>query len=221
MTYEFDLNLYRIDRDVYSVLDWIGDVGGLFEGLVILFSALVALANFNSLDHYLIEGLYKKQPLEDMDPDSNKKLSKSDYDVNLRRQRTWMLRQKFDSCLTAACKRIICCNFLRLSREERMFAQARDHFVHEVDIVQFLKKVRRHDAFYQHLRKVLNVDIDIAEYETVALKEELLKSGLDLVASSTLNQTSIPFSISEKKIPKVVTLREGNSLNSLKIEDMS
>jgi len=29
VTFEFDLDLHRIDRDVYSILDWIGDMGGL------------------------------------------------------------------------------------------------------------------------------------------------------------------------------------------------
>ena len=39
---------------------------------------------------------------------------------------------------------------------------ARDHFDNEVDIVQFLKKVRRLDAFYRHMCKGLDLDIDIA-----------------------------------------------------------
>ena len=36
ITFEFDLTLYRIDRDVYSILDWVGDVGGLNEGLFLI-----------------------------------------------------------------------------------------------------------------------------------------------------------------------------------------
>lgn len=56
--WEFDLTLYRIDRDVYSILDWIGDVGGLSEGLVIGLGAALSLVNFYRFDHYLIEQLY-------------------------------------------------------------------------------------------------------------------------------------------------------------------
>ena len=94
VTYEFDLNLYRIDRDVYSVLDWIGDVGGLNEGLVILFSMLIGLANFNSFDHYLIEGLYKKPPLSNSSTDGHDHppSKPSNSDESLKRGRTWMLR---------------------------------------------------------------------------------------------------------------------------------
>ena len=58
MTYEFDLTLYRIDRDVYSILDWIGDVGGLNEGLIIIFSLVLGLMNYNTFEHYMIENLY-------------------------------------------------------------------------------------------------------------------------------------------------------------------
>ena len=36
ISYEFDLNLYRINRDVYNVLDWLGDVGGLRDALILI-----------------------------------------------------------------------------------------------------------------------------------------------------------------------------------------
>ena len=49
------MTLYRIDRDVYSILDWIGDVGGLSEGLVIGLGAVLTIFNFNKFEHYLIE----------------------------------------------------------------------------------------------------------------------------------------------------------------------
>ena len=52
--------MYRIDRDVYSVLDWVGDVGGLFEGLYILFKVISGFFYFRALEHFLIERLYLK-----------------------------------------------------------------------------------------------------------------------------------------------------------------
>ena len=47
VTFEFDLTLYRVDRDVYSILDWIGDVGGLNEGLYLMFKVLLVFLQFN------------------------------------------------------------------------------------------------------------------------------------------------------------------------------
>lgn len=55
VTWEFDLDLHRVDRDVYSLLDWIGDIGGLNEGLMIIFGVVLGLLQFNMLDHYMIE----------------------------------------------------------------------------------------------------------------------------------------------------------------------
>ena len=55
ISWEFDLTLYRVDRDVYSLLDWIGDIGGLMEGFIVILSATFALTNFKKFEHFLIE----------------------------------------------------------------------------------------------------------------------------------------------------------------------
>ena len=55
VVWEFDLDLHRVDRDVYSILDWIGDIGGLNEGLMIICGILLGFLQFNMLDHYMIE----------------------------------------------------------------------------------------------------------------------------------------------------------------------
>ena len=44
ITFEFDLTLYRVDRDVYSILDWVGDLGGLSEGLIIMLTIVLGLS---------------------------------------------------------------------------------------------------------------------------------------------------------------------------------
>ena len=61
ITFEFDLNLYRIDRDVYSLLDWIGDVGGLNEGLYLFLMVVLSFFEFYEFDHYLIERMYTQK----------------------------------------------------------------------------------------------------------------------------------------------------------------
>ena len=38
ITYEFDLNHYRIRRSIYNLLDMIGDVGALSYGLFLIFT---------------------------------------------------------------------------------------------------------------------------------------------------------------------------------------
>ena len=68
VTFEFDLNLYRIDRDVYSLFDWIGDLGGLLEGLSIIMAFILSLLHYRQFEHYMIEKLYsKKKGVGDVD----------------------------------------------------------------------------------------------------------------------------------------------------------
>ena len=43
VTYEFDLDLTFVDRKVYSVLDLLGDVGGLGEALFFMGSFFLAI----------------------------------------------------------------------------------------------------------------------------------------------------------------------------------
>ena len=42
ITFEFDLDLIVIDRQVYSILDWLGDVGGLNQGLLLIAQLMVS-----------------------------------------------------------------------------------------------------------------------------------------------------------------------------------
>ena len=67
VTFEFDLNLYRIDRDVYSLFDWIGDLGGLLEGLSIIMVSILSLLQYRPFEHYMIEKLYSKKGGGDAD----------------------------------------------------------------------------------------------------------------------------------------------------------
>ena len=61
LTYEFDMNMYVINRDTYTLLDWLGDIGGLGEGLAIIFGAIIALFNYNTFEDHLVRQLYRKE----------------------------------------------------------------------------------------------------------------------------------------------------------------
>ena len=67
------MTLYRVDRDVYGVLDWIGDIGGLLEGFLVILSFTLTFISFKNFDHYLVEGLYRHK--DESQPLSEKKTS--------------------------------------------------------------------------------------------------------------------------------------------------
>ena len=58
VTYEHELDLTVIDRQVYSVLDWLGDVGGLAEALMYIGTFALAVLHYGQFDAMLVNELY-------------------------------------------------------------------------------------------------------------------------------------------------------------------
>ena len=66
VAYEFDLNMETLDRQVYSVLDWLGDIGGLSEALLFTGGLVIGFLNYGQFMGFLASSLYKariKPPL--------------------------------------------------------------------------------------------------------------------------------------------------------------
>ena len=59
--YERDLNLYRIDREIYNILDLIGDVGGLYQGISIISIFILGFFNYLTFDNYMVSQLFRKR----------------------------------------------------------------------------------------------------------------------------------------------------------------
>ena len=60
VTFEVDLDLQVIDRQVYNILDWIGDVGGLGEGCFFISYTILGIIHFGALDNMIISELFDK-----------------------------------------------------------------------------------------------------------------------------------------------------------------
>ena len=54
IAFEFDLNLYRLDREAYNKLDWLGDIGGLKEAMTIILAFFFGIFNYNKFDDHLV-----------------------------------------------------------------------------------------------------------------------------------------------------------------------
>ena len=46
---------------MFSLLDWIGEVGGLLEALFVLFSVLITFYNYKTFENYMVQNLYSKK----------------------------------------------------------------------------------------------------------------------------------------------------------------
>ena len=59
LNYEMNRNLFAYEREVYTSLDWFGNLGGLFEGFKLLFGLLVIIFNFNFYNNYMVAQLFQ------------------------------------------------------------------------------------------------------------------------------------------------------------------
>ena len=77
IVFEVNLNRKRIQRSVYSLLDWIGDVGGLLEAMFVSFSILVAVFHYKTFEKFMVENLFlRKGSVDDASPMRFEKISR-------------------------------------------------------------------------------------------------------------------------------------------------
>ena len=59
ITIEMNLDLLVTERTVYSFLDFLGNIGGLYDGLRLIFGLVVAFWNYNFYNSFLINYLFR------------------------------------------------------------------------------------------------------------------------------------------------------------------
>ena len=59
MTYSVNLDKILINRQVYNVLDMLGDIGGLQYALIIILTFIVMLFNFNETENFLVSEMFQ------------------------------------------------------------------------------------------------------------------------------------------------------------------
>ena len=57
-----DLDLTVIEREVYNILDWIGDIGGLGEACFFISFSLLGIIHFGGVDNMIIQELFRISP---------------------------------------------------------------------------------------------------------------------------------------------------------------
>ena len=59
VTFELDLDFTVTDRQVYSVLDWLGDIGGLVESLFFIGGIVLMIFNYTHYDLLMVRKLFR------------------------------------------------------------------------------------------------------------------------------------------------------------------
>ena len=157
VTIEMDLDLQQINRQVYNILDWIGDIGGLGEGCFFISFTALGIVHFGALDNMIISELFRVGPDADVcDRPANsdrvgpaptttehtspeQPVSSVPPEHALRSvPKTSSLRQFLHHHLP----RICLCGCLRRTKRERVLAQCREQYLKEIDIVEHIMQFR-------------------------------------------------------------------------------
>ena len=59
LSFEMSMDLATVDREVYTALDWVGDLGGLFDGMKLIFSLVLAILTYKNYDTYMVAKLFQ------------------------------------------------------------------------------------------------------------------------------------------------------------------
>ena len=61
ISYEMHLNIRTYDREVYNALDWLGDLGGLYDGLRGILLVFLGILTYKRYDNFMVAQLYQCQ----------------------------------------------------------------------------------------------------------------------------------------------------------------
>ena len=165
MNYEMNRNLMLYEREVYTSLDWFGNLGGLSEGLKLIFGLIIGFFNYNYYNNYMVAKLftYKNAPgFRSEDSELPEKMTKkktksfssalSTTDAKLDPKGLNPCVLLFHACVPRRCehllesKSLFCC---RKSPKYAVFEQGNELYEHEIDIVRLLQ----HFRFMRHFAK--------------------------------------------------------------------
>ena len=66
------LNIRTYDREVYNALDWLGDLGGLYDGLRGILLIFLGILTYKRYDNFMVAQLYQCQT-EKVEPENKAK----------------------------------------------------------------------------------------------------------------------------------------------------
>ena len=137
VTFELDQNFVVTDRQVYSVLDWLGDIGGLETALMLILGYMNSFVNYEAFEDFLVSKLFRPSKNH-----SSHAMFSMGFSTGIRSE---ILNPKKNGCLMKRwhkVKVLICRNTSKSDRRQRLFTRGRRELQHELDALTLLKYVR-------------------------------------------------------------------------------
>ena len=167
MTIEMNMNLKMIQRNSYSILDLLSDIGGMLGMLISGINFLLIFWNYNYFENYLVTRLFKLQRIDLERKEINKRpyFARSSFMVPRRCYNPKeFCRDLLPNAILSRCK---CCQADRL---ERGFEKARASLMKEINIIEIVKSRR----FFKKALKLL-----LSKKKRMELKERSRYISID------------------------------------------
>ena len=119
ITFEMDLDVLQIERNVYTTFDMLSDVGGLTGIIYLIFQVLANLWNFQSFDNFMVSRLFKIKKAAEEISHKDAYFSKSRY---IKQSSLPEVKAAFFSVMPSCFQKSRCC---RQSRKEKAMQMAR------------------------------------------------------------------------------------------------
>ena len=139
VSFEFDLDKMRIDREVYNLFDLLGDIGGLETALILILGSMNALVNYEAFEDFLVSKLFRP----------SKRITNNEEMFEMGKStgvRSEVLNPKKNGCLRNQLykikKLLICKKESKSDRRQRLFEKGRKELQYETDALTLLKYVR-------------------------------------------------------------------------------
>ena len=138
--FEMNLDLVTYDRTVYSFLQWVSELGGLYSALFAIFSVLMKIIHYKGLDFYVVSNIYtRKQILKNGDEDDlSESESGDDANQKLDLNKVSVIKSnmvRFSPC-KSQCRKL-------LNEEENLFPEGLDRFYAEYNLGSFLACIEK------------------------------------------------------------------------------
>lgn len=149
ITVEMNLDVTKVNRSYYSLLDCMSDIGGILQVLLSGFSFCLLVFNYQHMENFLAASLFKIERAESSVDEAifnNKKLAHSDLIVPPKYSN---IKDFFMNMLPKKLK--CCCRENKMSRNQRALHKARDALQSEMNVLSLIQRLRYFDLSIEDL----------------------------------------------------------------------
>ena len=149
ITYELSSTNIKYYRQVYSFLDWLGNIGGLYGAVSTIFGSIVFIFQFSGTNMFLMTEMFssnasttKEMPYDSSLKQKDARRPKKLRDQNFRNNVQWNCCRVLVSNIQRMCPRKCLCCCLRMKHRDWIFTEGYRSLEKEIHVTYFLKQIR-------------------------------------------------------------------------------